>query len=71
VAALRGVAAGAHEFSTTAGGRCAADGDGGRTGAGSRKPDSPFSDVCTWAPVSPSTVRAAQGRLSALRVFPM
>jgi hypothetical protein len=61
--ALRGLAADAHEFSTTAGGRCSEEEDEGEEKETKRSPkdsvaafmgadDSPFSDVCTWSPVS-------------------
>lgn len=39
----------AHEFSTTAGGRCPEGGSGRLT---SLSPDNPFSDICTWSPVA-------------------
>lgn len=53
VAALRALAMKAHEFSTTAGGRCSED-EEAKDSVDSflGKDDSPFKDVCTWSPVS-------------------
>lgn len=54
-AALQTLAKGAHEFSTTAGGRCSED-EEAKDSVNSflGKDDSPFKNVCTWSPESPS-----------------
>ena len=59
--ALRVFAADAHEFSTTAGGRCSEDEDAKESvNSFLGKDDSPFKDVCTWSPASsPHTWRSA------------
>eukprot|EP01045_Picozoa_sp_COSAG04_P012736 COSAG04_NODE_870_length_9725_cov_3.580303_2_plen_183_part_00 len=67
VGMLRALAAEAHEYSTTAGGKCSegagAAGHHQNPDPGSKgdSPSSPFAGVCTWAPAtSPSEWRSAE-----------
>ena len=61
VAVLKGIAAEAHEFSTTAGGKCPDGEDEEKSTATPDDPnaDNPFSDLCTWAPVSTADWKSA------------